>query len=919
MRTLFTAVCGLVVVLVAGLASAAPAKSAFPDIQIAYEKHILPNGLTLLIHEDHKAPVVAVAAWYHVGSKDEKPGRTGFAHLFEHLLFEGSDNHPRSWDEELDSLGATDTNGTTWLDRTNYFETVPSTALDYALFMESERMGHFTNFLTQERLDVQRGVVQNEKRQGENEPYGKVWEALQRAAFPEGHPYRWETIGSMEDLNAASLADVKEFFAKHYGAANAVLVLAGDVNPAAAKAQVEKYFGHIPPGPPPARLKSWIAERSESTREEMYDRVAQTRIHQVWNVPPDGSRDATLLSLAGQVLGGSAASRLDARLVHRDRIADRVSAGVQGFELASLFLITADVKKGVDPAKVEQVLDEERERLIKQGPTAEELERARTSMIGGFIRGIEKVGGFSGKAAVLAACETYQDDPACYRRELEVLKAATVKDVQQAARRWLSQGDHTLSVSPFPDYTTRPSPIDRKQGAPVITQFPDLSFPALQKAKLSNGIPVVLAERHDVPLVGVKLLFDAGYAADQGRALGTAALTLGMLNEGTRTRSALQLKAEIEALGASIGAGANLDAAEITLSALKPRLAPSLDLLADVARNPAFDKSEFARVQAQTLSGIAHEKTEPATLALRVLPPLLFGEGHPYAIPFTGSGTEASVASIKPEDLRAFHRDWLHAGNVTLLVAGDTTLKEIQPLLEARFGNWQKPATAAAPKRIPAVSLPAKSRVFLVDKPGAEQSVILAGLLAPPGNDPRHLEITAMNDVLGGQFTARINQNLREDKHWSYGSYSSMPAALGPRPYLFRAPVQSDKTVESIREVEKELRDYIGKRPATAEEIERMRNLRVRALPGRYETNAAVMGALTAIVQNQWPDDYVQTLKARLSAMQDGVIRDTAKALVKPDQLTWVVVGDLAKIEDGVRKLGLGPVTVVDADGKVLR
>ena len=895
-----------------------PAKA--PEIDLAYEKFVLPNGLTLIVHEDHKAPVVAVAAWYHVGSKDEKPGRTGFAHLFEHLLFEGSENHPYSWDKELDTLGGTDLNGTTWLDRTNYFETVPSTALDYALFMESERMGHFAGFLTQERLDVQRGVVQNEKRQGENEPYGKVWEALQRASFPEGHPYRWETIGSMEDLSAASLKDVSDFFARHYGAANAVLVLAGDVKPAEAKAAVEKYFGHIPSGPAPARLKSWIAPRSESTREEMYDRVAQTRIHQVWNTPPSGTRDAVLLELAAEILGNSAASRLNARLVHKDRIADKVGADLEGFELTSLFLITADVKQGGDAAKVEAALDAERRLLIDKGPTAAELARAKASLTSAFIRGIEKTGGFSGQAAVLAACETYHDDPACYKAELAVLKTATVKDVQAAAERWLSKGEHTLNVMPFPDYTTRPSPIDRKQGAPQITQFPNLTFPTLQRAKLANGIPVVLAERHDVPLVGIRLLYgDSGYAADAGRALGTANLTLDMLTEGTRTRSALALKAETEALGATLAVGANLDTANLSLSALKPRLAPSLDLLADVALNPAFDASEFARVQAQTVAAIAQEKTEPVNLALRVLPPLLFGAGHPYAIPFTGSGTEASVAGLKPEDLRAFHRDRLHAGNVTILVAGDTTLAEIQPLLEARFGAWKKPATAAASRPVPAVTLPAKSRVYLVDKPGAEQSLILAGLLAPPDSDPRQLEITAMNDVLGGQFTARINQNRREDKHWSYGAYSQLPAANGQRPYLFRAPVQSDKTIDAIREIDREMRDFIGKRPATADEIERFRNLRIRTLAGRYETGGAVMNALAAIVQNGWPDDYVQTLKGRLSAMQADTIRDAGKALIKPDQLTWVVVGDLATIEAGVRALKLGPVTVLDADGEVLK
>jgi zinc protease len=897
---------------------ATAAAEPLPEVEIAYEKHILPNGLTLILHEDRKAPVVAVAAWYHVGSKDEKPGRTGFAHLFEHLLFEGSENHPRHWDKELDNLGATDTNGTTWLDRTNYFETVPSTALDYALFMESERMGHFAGFLTQERLDVQRGVVQNEKRQGENEPYGKVWEWLQRASFPEGHPYRWETIGSMEDLNAATLADVKEFFTRHYGAANAVLVLAGDIDPKDAKARVERYFGHIPSGPPPARRKEWVAARSESTRDHMYDRVAQTRIHQVWNLPPDGSRDTVLLSLAAQVLGGSAASRLDAELVHERRVADRVSAGVQGFELASLFMITADVKPEADTAAVESMLHAARERLLRDGPTRAELERARTAIVSGFVRSVEKLGGFSGKAAVLAACETYHDDPACWRRELEIVKSASARDVREAARRWLTRGDHTLVVDPFPDYQTRPDPTDRKKGAPVVKEFPDLAFPALQRDRLSNGIPIVLAERHDVPLVHVKLLFDAGYAADQGRKAGTASMTLGMLNEGTRRYSALELKAAIEALGARLSAGAGLDSAEISLSALGSRLPASLDLLAEVALRPAFDEKEFSRVQAQTLSAIAQEKTDPAALALRILPPLLFGDGHAYAIPFTGSGTESSVRNLRPDDLRAFHRDWLHPGNVTVLVSGDTTLAAIKPLLEARFGGWKAPA-APATKQVGPAALPERACVFLIDKPNAEQSVILAGLLAPPSNDPRHLEIATMNDVLGGQFTARINQNLREDKHWSYGAYSSLPSALGPRPYLFRAPVQTDRTVEAIGEIVREMREFTGKRPATAAEIERMRNLRVRALPGRFETGAAVMGALTAIVQNGWPDDYVLTLKSRLMAQPDDDIRAIGRELVRPERATWVIVGDLAKIEAGVRALKLGEVRVLDADGRPLR
>ena len=895
----------------------APKAASVAAVEIPYEKHVLANGLTVILHEDHKAPVVAVAAWYHVGSKDEVPGKTGFAHLFEHLLFEGSENHPGHWDRELDGLGATDSNGTTWFDRTNYFETVPKTALDFALYMESERMGHFGNFLTQKRLDVQRGVVQNEKRQGENQPYGKMGEAVQRGSFPEGHPYRWETIGSMDDLNAASLADVKKWFATWYGAANATLVLAGDLEPKDALARVQKYFGDIAPGPAVSRREAWIAPRTESTREEMQDRVAQVRISQNWNVAQLGTVDADLLDLAAQVLGGSAASRLDARLVHKDRIADHVSAGNSSFELAGLFSIDADVKAGVDPAQVEAILNEERTRLLREGPTQEELDRARTTALAGFTRAMEKVGGFGGKAATLAGCQTFQGDPECWKKAIANLSAATPKSVQAAAQRWLSAGDYTLIVRPFPDFHTAKATLDRSK-TPVTDKFPDLDFPALQRGKLANGIPVVLIERHDVPLVGVKMLFDAGYAADQGVKLGTAAMTMSMLDEGTASRGALQLAGDIESLGANLGAGASLDACDIGVSALKAKLAPTLDLYADVVLNPAFDPKEFARVQSQWLAAIAQEKTEPAALGLRVLPPLLFGAGHAYAIPFTGKGTEASVKALTPEDLRAFQHAWLRPDNATLLVAGDTTLKEVMPLLEARFGKWSPASTPKGHKNVGPAQLPAKSRVFLIDKPGAEQSVILAGLLAPPSNAPGHLTVTTMNDVIGGQFTARINQNLREDKHWSYGAYSQVPAALNTRPYLFSAPVQTDQTAAAIAEVLKELRGYIGAKPATAVEIRRVKDLRIRALPGRYETGGAAMSALSAIVQNGWPDDYVQTLKSRLENQSDDEIRAMAKTLIKPEQLTWVVVGDLSKIEAGVRKLNLGEVRILDADGKEL-
>ncbi len=694
--------CTLLLALGAGLAAPLPARAA-DEVLIPFERFTLDNGLTVIVHTDRKAPVVAVNLWYHVGSKNEKPGKTGFAHLFEHLMFQGSENYQDEYFKPFEQVGATNMNGTTNFDRTNYFQNVPTTALDLALWMESDRMGHLLGVIDQARLDEQRGVVQNEKRQGENRPYGRVWEAIFRASFPAGHPYRWTPIGSMEDLNAASLEDVHQWFRDYYGAANAVLVLAGDIDAATARAKAEQYFGHIAPGPALTRPGVWTAARTASTRETMYDQVAQTRLYRVWNGPQDGTRDAELLALAAQVLGGGKTSRLYERLVYRDRIADTVSAGHTALEIAGLFGITTDVKTGVPHAKVEAAIDEELQRFIARGPTAEELERARTGMRARFVKGLERIGGFGGKADVLAACEVYEGDPGCYRRSLEALLTATPEEVREAARRWLSQGDHTLEVRPYPAH--RPaaaSAVDRSTGVPVIAEFPGVAFPAIERHRLSNGLPVVLAHRPGVPVVRVSLLFDAGYAADQGRRPGTASFTMAMLDEGTKSLGSLAIADRAESLGADLATGSSLDTSSASVSALAERLDDSVALLADIVRNPAFPPEEIERVRKEWLAAIGREKSSPDALASRLLPPLLYGEGHPYAIPFTGSGTEASIAALTREDLVDFQRDWLRPDNATLIVTGDTTAARILPVLEKHFGAWQAAGSPRPSKALPA-------------------------------------------------------------------------------------------------------------------------------------------------------------------------------------------------------------------------
>jgi predicted Zn-dependent peptidase len=926
--------------IVAAPSFAAPATAG---IDIPYTQFTLPNGLRVIVHEDRKAPVVSVAIWYHVGSKDEPAGKTGFAHLFEHLMFNGSENHKGEYFEPFEKAGVSDINGNTWLDRTMYFETVPTTALDMALWMESDRMGHLLGAIDQATLDEQRGVVQNEKRQDENEPYGRMGEQELAEIYPANHPYHHDTIGSMADLNAASLEDVKTWFRNYYGAANTVLVLSGDIDAKTAKEKVAKYFGDIPPGPPVARQAEWVAPRTTSTRSRMEDVVSQTRILREWNIPARSERDFVLLDLASDVLGGGKTSRLYQRLVYQDKLVDSVSASASPFELGGQFEITADVKQGADPARVEAAIAEEVRKFLADGPTADELSRVQAQDRAGTIRGLERA---LGKASRLGESALYLGSPDAWKQQFDWQQNATPAEVQAVAKKWLAQGDYTLTVVPTktapkvedvaglpasPDrpadipgadtgkFTVMKSAVDRSKGVPEVTSFPDLSFPKVERGHLKNGIEVVLAQRHTIPVVSMALQFDAGYASDAGARLGTASFTNAMLDEGTTTLDSVEIAQRRERLGMNLGTGCGLDSCTASASILKSNLAPSLALFADVVRNPAFRDADLERVRAQWLAGIAQEKTQPTGIALRTLPPLLYGEGHPYAIPFTGSGTEASIASLSAADLRAWQAAWLRPDNVRILVAGDTTLPEITAQLDKVFGDWTPPAVAKGTKDIPTVAAQGSPRVFLIDKPGAQQSLILAGGLAPPTTAPDNLEINTMNDAFGGQFTARLNMNLREDKHWAYGAYSFSQDALGQRPFMLYAPVQTDKTTESVAEVLKEARDVVGGRPLTEAEIAKVKQSNVRSLPGSYETAGAVLGALQANALYGRPDDYVATLKQRIEAQTDDQVRAAATEVIHPESLTWVIVGDLSKIESGVRGLGIGPVQVVDADGKPVK
>ena len=885
-------------------------------VDINFTEYTLDNGLRLVVHEDNKAPIVAVNVWYHVGSKNEKRGKTGFAHLFEHLMFNGSENYDDEYFKPFELVGATNINGTTNFDRTNYFQNVPKTALDMALWMESDRMGHLLGAITQEKLDAQRAVVQNEKRQGDNQPYGKVLYNILAGVYPEGHPYATSVIGSMEDLEAASLEDVHEWFKTYYGPNNAVIVVAGDVVPEEVYKKVEHYFGDIPPGPPIGKKEKWVVKLERDKREVMQDRVPQARLYKIWGGPSLTEEDNDLLNLAGDVLATGKNSRLFERLVYNDQIATSVQAGMFDNEIGGLFFSSVTVQPDGDLKEVEKALNEEIERLLKDGITEEELERAKTQRRSAFVRGLERVGGFGGKSDVLAMNAVYEGDPGAYRKSMDRLEAATAEDVTAAARRWLSAGAYHLEVHPFPDVAATGEGADRSS-VPDTISFPEVKFAEFERDFLANGMQLIVANRSAVPVVNIRMSLDAGYASDQFGEHGTSSLAMTMLDEGTTSRSALEISDELARLGARFNAGSSIDSSTIGISALKENLDASLDIFADIILNPTFPDNELERLRKMRIARIQQEKTQPVGLAIRVFPKLLYGEGHAYSMPLTGSGTEESVGRISRDSLVDYHRTWFRPNNATMIVVGDTSMAEIKPKLERLFRNWE-PGTIPT-KNIADVSQRDAEQVYIIDRPGSEQSIIFAGNIAPAVGDGNEIAVETMNEIIGGSFTSRINMNLREDKAWAYGAFTMLLDTKAQRPFIAYAPVQTDKTMESMAEIKRELTEYLGDNPATEEEIDKVKSNNTLSLPGRWETAAAVLRDIGEIVTYDLPDDYWDTYADNVRNVSGEQIAEAAAAVIKPDKLIWVVVGDREKIESRIRELEFGEITLLDQDGNEIQ
>ncbi len=892
--------------------TANPQGSLSSQINVPFTKTILDNGLTVIVHEDPKAPLVSVNIWYKVGSRDEKKGKTGYAHLFEHLMFNGSEHADFDFFKQLNAMGATSFNGTTDPDRTNYFETVPKSSLDQLLWLEADRMGYLLGTLTQEKLDEQRGVVKNEKRQGDNRPYSIGEYRMLEGLLPAGHPYRWSTIGSMDDLNAAKISDLTKWFDEYYGAGNAVLVLAGDIKADEGLAMARKYFGHIRPGPVVSRMKEWVPIRTENVFDETVDEVSVAMVDRTWAVPGMTNPTSGPLYIAASILGDGKTSRMYEELVEKRKLASEVYVQYRPQALMGFFSVTVLLKSGVDANDVNSAVDEVMAEFFAKGPSKTETQRAIKSILVSFMKSQEVIGGFSGKGPTLAEGEVFFGDPGSYKMTMGWIEAANADNMRALKNDVFSNGYYQLITRPNGKYKAASLVVDLNK-MPALGVFPKSHFPKIQTAALKNGMKVSLVERHTIPTVRMSMQFNAGSATDVMGKSGLAGLTAKMLKEGTDGLASKDIIFKLNDMASQIYAYADSDASVVALSSLKDTLDETLDLYADIIRTPRFDGDALAKLKEERLSNLTQAMGNANAKVSYYMPELLFGKNHPYGRNYLGMGTQESITSISVDDLKAHYEMWMRPDNAHLIVVGDITLDEVMPMLENKFGSWTGEGAPMPTKIFPAIPSTA-GHVYVIDKPGAVQTVITAALVVPKDIAGHEADMNVMNRIVGGGFLSRINMKLREEKGWTYGASSSLDNKKQAVIWEVSAPVQADKTKESLIEIKKILRGYTTSNLATSSEIETALDGMVNSTAGKLERSSSILSMMSTYQSQGKPLNYFSKLQGEYGAIQQNNIHQIAKDVIDMSKLTWVIAGDLDKIKADIQAANIGEITVIGSE-----
>ncbi|HKS27156.1 MAG TPA: pitrilysin family protein [Pyrinomonadaceae bacterium] len=897
-----------------------------------FEKYKLKNGLEVILLEDHRLPMVAVNLWYHVGPANERPGLTGFAHLFEHMMFQGSKN---IGDDQhfklLEGAGASDINGTTDFDRTNYFETLPSNQLELALWLESDRMGFLLDTLDAKRLANQRDVVRNERREGENSPYGLVEEELFHQLFPKGHPYYASVIGSHADIESARLKDVREFFKLYYAPNNASLAIVGDIDKAKTKALVEKYFGPLPSGQPVPPIDAKTPPITAERRAVVPDQVELPRVYMGWltdAIYKPGDAEAQMLA---RILGGGKSSRLYKRLVYDRQIAQDVTASQYSLILGSVFQIRATAKPNVKPEELEKAIDEELDAMRKEGPRPQEVEQARNLIQSQIVRGLEVLGGFGGVADRLNQYNHYLGDPGFLARDLARFDKANASAIQKVAQEKLTKNSRAV-VYGVPgkkvvDDVPKTADEEKSEGAtgvnipgqewrkqqPGVGPASALSLPVPRSFKLPNGLTVLFAEQHNLPVVSANLVVLSGSERNPADKPGLASFTADMLDEGTNRRSTLQIADDVAQIGAVLQTGSTSDQSTVSTRVLKKNVDAAFDLMADVALNPAFTEKEIERVRKNRLTQILQQRDNPNALSNRVFYNAVYGDKHPYG--FIELGTAESTKAMTRDDMMSFWKTGYVPENAALVVAGDITEREVRALAEKYFGKWEGKGSKTT---VPNAQASASRRLIIVDKPGSPQTVLRVGHVGVARSSPDYVPLQVMNTGLGGLFSSRINMNLREKNGYTYGAFSTFVFRRGAGPFYTGGSVRTDVTAPATREIFNEL-ERIRTSEMMADELTTAKDAFARSLPGLFETTAQTVGSLSQLFVYDLPLDYYRQLPARINAVTVADIRRVAEKYLTPNNMVIVAVGDRSKIEAEMKKLNLGAVEVRDLEGQPVK
>jgi zinc protease len=921
---------GALCVVFAGLLSLRAQAPAADIPKIDVQKFTLSNGLEVILSENHKLPMVGVDLWYHVGPVNEVEGRTGFAHLFEHMMFQSSKHTGHdAYFRVLQGVGASTINGTTDFDRTNYFETVPSNQLEVALWLESDRMGFLLEKLDQAQLTNQQDVVRNERRQSvENHPYGIVEEGMIHLLFPKEHPYYASVIGSHADIQAAKLEDVKQFFKLYYRPNNATLAIAGDIDKAATRRLVEKYFGTLKRGAPVPRVTVQTPPLTSERRAVIQDRVELPRVYMAWLTPQAFKEGDAEADIAALVLGGGHSSRLYKKLVYEKEIAQAVDASQDPLQLASMFQIEATARPGHAAAEIEAALQDELDRFRTEGPTAAEVERARNTKETEIVRNLQRFGGFGGVADQLNFYNHYLGIPDYLAQDIARYRRVTPESVRRFAQQWLKDnarvvvhgvpGTQTLApeVPTGTAQTAAPGTGAESVNAdepwratqPKSGPEPAARFPVPQTFQLANGLTVMLAEQPGLPFVSASLVVGTGSDASPLDRPGLANFAVAMLDQGTATRSALQLADDAAELGATLVVSSSMDASSVSTAMLSRNFPAALNLIADVALHPSFPDGEVERQRALRLANIADERGDPNAVASAVFARSLYGRSHPYG--FTELGTADANRKMTRDELQAFWRRNFVPANATLVVAGAMALSDLKRLVEPAFGQWAGARAAAAAM---GQATPTTAKLVIVDRPGSPQSQVRVGLVGAPRSSPDYIPLRVMNQVLGAGFSSRINMNLREEHGYTYGAFSQFAFWRGAGPFSAGAGIRTDVTAPAVQELVKEIQK-ISAAPPAAEELALAKDAITRSLPSTFETAERTVASLSSLFVYGLPLNYYSTLNDRIQAVDAAAVQAAAKKYLVPDKVLVVAVGDRAKIAAAL-EAQLGPAEIRDPEG----